>query len=211
MSAHASLDLRALARARRNPIAKKLGCLSEEDCERLARYYEDNQGENILLEAMQDRVSRGLEIENPAYLSENYAQVALQSQVATEECVSSNPNLDNWLPLDDNLVALITDQIGPAYRMRLSCLAEGAEIPRHVDDPRQTRVIAVLRGSHEFTFHLRGRDQAIAMTRGELWQVNTAFEHSVRNTGKISRIALLANLAKQAAQTGPDGGVGLAL
>ena len=88
----------------------------------------------------------------------------------------------------------ICDVTGPAYRTRLSTLEPGGVIPRHLDDPSQIRVLAVLRGTHAFTFFGSEGQQNIPMGEGELWFVNTAWDHSVENLGAVDRVALLLNL-----------------
>jgi hypothetical protein len=193
MSSLDSRQLRALASARKRPLSAHLGNISPALSSRLLSFYEANKHKNVLGDAIRNRACRNLSVEDTAYLSENYSQVEIQGLVdgGDPEC-----RQDYRKPLDNLAVEAVERLVGPCYRTRISCLNPGASIGRHIDDPRQLRVIAILSGAHHFLIHGKQGAHDLPMRIGELWFVNTAFEHEVLNRGNMERIALLANLCE---------------
>lgn len=182
--------LRALSKARKRPKALLLGQLASDVIDALVSFYEQNKQKNILDGAIKNRVERGLQVENQAYFSENYAQVELQTLRFGGE---ANRRQDFTQDAEPFLMRSISEKIGNCYRTRISALKPGGVIPKHVDDPTQLRVLAVLKGEHEFTLFSNSSPQFIPMQPGELWFINTAWEHMVENTGDVERLALMAN------------------
>ncbi len=183
--------LRNLAHARARPLSRRVGRLSPETVAGLLAFRARNRDRNILAAAIAGRKARDLETADPAYLSGNYAQVELQGLPEGRD-----PGVrENYTrPLEAGLVAALESLIGRCYRARLAVLKPGGAIPRHLDDPRDLRIVSVLAGAHEFTLFGKRETHRIPMRPGELWFVNTAWEHEVRNTGGSDRIALLANV-----------------
>ena len=73
---------------------------------------------------------------------------------------------------------------------RFAELEPNAVIPMHLDDPYTYRFLAVLQGSH--TFKDLNKEQV--MSASEVYFINPAYKHSVENTGKERRIALLGKI-----------------
>ena len=133
---------------------------------------------------------RGLPVENDAALHRDYAQTALQD---LREGGEPGNREDFTRALDTGLVSALEHRIGLCYRTRLAELKAGGRIPRHLDDPGQLRILSVLAGDQEFTMFRKREVHRIPMRIGELWFVNTAWEHEVSNPGSGERVALLAN------------------
>lgn len=183
--------LRDLVRARARPLFRRVGRLPPETVAGLLAFHACNRDRDILEAAIAGRAARGLEAPDPAYPGGDYAQVELQG---LREGDDPDIRANYTLPLDAGLVATLESSVGRCYRTRLAVLKPQGAIPRHLDDPRELRVVSILRGTHEFTLFGKGETHSIPMRTGELWFVNTAWEHEVRNTGQGERIALLANV-----------------
>lgn len=183
--------LRDLARARARPLFRRVGSLSPETVAGLLAFYARNRDRDILAATIAGRAARSLGTADPADLGGNYTQVELQGLLD-----GRNPDIrQNYIkPFDPGLVMALESLIGRCYRARLAVLKPGGAIPRHMDDPRDQRIVSVLAGAHEFKLFGKRETHSIPMRTGELWFVNTAWEHAVRNTGGSDRIALLANV-----------------
>ncbi|MCP4318005.1 MAG: aspartyl/asparaginyl beta-hydroxylase domain-containing protein [Hyphomicrobiales bacterium] len=189
-----SLDrsqLRELATARKRILHKLLAELPQKEVVQFLEFYTLHKEKNILADAISQRAARNLETNMSAYLSENYEQIELQTLTAGGDPYD---RLHYVKPVDASLVSLIESRIGACYRTRISTLKPGGVIRRHVDDPRQLRVICILKGQQKFTFFKDNNVLTVPMRQGEFWFINTAWEHEVSNPGDTDRIALLANL-----------------
>jgi len=80
----------------------------------------------------------------------------------------------------------IFDVFGEIYDLRYGILEPNKVIPPHVDAPDGHRFIALLEGNHTYVTN----DKKIEMSKGELWFINSSFEHSIINSN-TRRIALL--------------------
>lgn len=183
--------LRALSKARKRPEKLALGKLDQHTISDLLEFYDLRKQENILDSALRGRAEQNLAVEDSVYLSEAYRQIELQGLRAEGD---PKRRQDYTQDINSSLMQLIFDAVGPCYRSRISTLRPGGTIPKHVDDPNQIRVISVLQGQHRFTLFANGKANVLPMGIGELWFINTAWEHAVGNTGSVDRIALLLNL-----------------
>ena len=71
--------------------------------------------------------------------------------------------------------------------MRYGILESKKKIPSHIDAPDGHRFIAVIQGSHVYNTD----DLSIEMNEGQVWFINSSYEHSVDNLSYKDRIALL--------------------
>jgi len=183
--------LRELSKARRRPEVVALGQFDKNTIAELLSFYDGHKEDNILGYALENRSERGLDVENKAYLSERYAQIEIQQlrQGGNPAC-----RQDFIRDMNPPLMESVSRHVGRCYRSRISTLQPGGTIPRHMDDPTQLRVISVLRGGHTFTLYGKEGARSVPMSVGELWFVNTAWEHMVENNESVDRVALLLNL-----------------
>lgn len=79
---------------------------------------------------------------------------------------------------------------GEVYDLRFGVLEAGKTLPPHVDHPKDLRFIAVLEGEHVFRIVDKVKDERV-MKKGELWFINSSYNHEVENTTSDQRIALL--------------------
>ena len=183
--------LRRLAIARQRPVRRLLGRLADRTIADLLAYSEGGGHRDVLQEALANREGRSLAADDPAYLTDRYGQIELQRLRQGGDVARRKDFVE---PVDPALMAAIEGVTGPCYRSRIATLRPGGAIARHVDDPDQLRVISLLRGSHAFRLFDRSGEHSVPMAPGELWFVNTAWEHEVSNGARTDRVALLLNL-----------------
>ena len=75
---------------------------------------------------------------------------------------------------------------GEIFDLRYGILEPNKVIPPHIDAPDGHRFIALLEGNHTYVTN----NKKIKMNQGELWFINSSFEHSIINSN-TRRIALL--------------------
>lgn len=173
---------RHLAMARKRPLSKRLGELTDHQIKQLANAYYQYAPQQDLNEAIHSRRARNLPIGDKTYLLQHYQQVNfyLNEQLIDACCA--------------DLHASITNLVGPCRRIRIAQLDAKAHIPEHIDDPHQHRVIALLTGQHIFSINQNNHDHVIPMQMGELWYINSAWPHKVVNPHPYPRLALLLDL-----------------
>lgn len=186
-------QLRKLAIARRRPAFLRVGelpsCLVT-DC---VAFWCEHQSENILSQAIAARRASNVPMAGDAYLTDHYGQVAVKMPPESDhsDVGDGASNSDHEAT---SLAERIEQIVGPCRRIRIAALAPGGEIPEHIDNPDQSRVLAVLQGHHDFTLTEKSRCHRLDMKIGELWFVNTAWPHAVRNTSEETRVALLLDV-----------------
>ena len=105
--------------------------------------------------------------------------------------------------IEDNFTA-IDDIFKPVYfelaymlqssicRMRYATIEKSNDLEYHIDQPGKDRFVMVIDGEH--VVHVKaknGKDIRRLMLPGELWYLNSNWEHRVENTGTGLRLALL--------------------
>jgi len=88
----------------------------------------------------------------------------------------------------------VFDIFGDVYDLRYGILEPNKIIPPHVDTPDGHRFIALLKGKHTYVTD----DEKIEMNQGELWFINSSFEHSIINsdTRRIAMLGKFNNVSK---------------
>lgn len=77
------------------------------------------------------------------------------------------------------------------YRTRYATIKAGDILPWHVDQPTMDRWCIVLEGEQTFEIKMRNKTEPQRMLPGEIWFINSSWEHRVINTGNEERLALL--------------------
>ena len=186
-------SLRDIVRARRLPSAAKLGVLPRPVMNSLINYWNRNKGRNDLPITIKNRKQKKLPLRNEMYLRSRYTQIYLRicADHSSYKHTKYSPRQEQ--DLTEILVAL-EDILGPLSRPRVSALKLGARLPRHIDDPNQIRVLALLKGAHRFNLYRDGQPVSVCMRPGDLWYINTAWPHEVVNRSSYERLALLLDL-----------------
>ena len=76
------------------------------------------------------------------------------------------------------------------FDWRYAELEKDSSIPEHLDNPFYYRLIVMLKGEHEYST----KKNKITMREGEVWFINSAYHHSVKNITNGKRIALLGKI-----------------
>ena len=77
------------------------------------------------------------------------------------------------------------------YRTRYATIENNDTLDWHIDQPQHDRFIIVLQGEQEFQIKVRKKIMSQTMKVGDIWFINSSWEHRVINTGEEKRIALL--------------------
>lgn len=77
------------------------------------------------------------------------------------------------------------------YRTRYATIENNDTLDWHIDQPHHDRFIIVLQGEQEFQIKVRKKIMSQTMKVGDIWFINSSWEHRVINTGEEKRIALL--------------------
>lgn len=92
---------------------------------------------------------------------------------------------------DKIIIDRCMEQFDNVTNLRFAILKEGDTVPEHLDSPKTLRMICMIEGSHIFKFE---GDVECTMNEGDIYFVNGCYRHSVVNTTKGDRIALLAKM-----------------
>jgi hypothetical protein len=180
-----------LLAARRRPLAEKICNLPEGLVKRLLSFWEARKQHDILQDSIECRIDRDIPTRDIEKFDRHYSQISLQYKKHGGDTSSAS---DYVIPVSEGLVGELQSLTGTACHMRISALKAGGALPTHIDDPEQTRALALLRGSQEFSVEDESGRHLIEMSKGELWFINTAWPHRVRNPDSSERVALLLNL-----------------
>ncbi len=203
--------LKTLAKARRvgvgeisgacvqDRFAKRVGKLDDKTITTLLRFHGSNTGRNDMALTWAQRTVAGLTSGTRQDLSQVYQQVDLQR--TRDGAVSNDPQ--DYLEAQPGfglpaVVKQLCECIGDVRRLRLSELSAGGKLDWHIDPPEQKRFVCLISGEQIFEFRRGAQLFPIAMELGEIWRVNTSFQHRVINPGRQVRVALLGNLAEGA-------------
>ena len=84
----------------------------------------------------------------------------------------------------------IFDIFDEIHDLRYGILESNKSIPPHIDAPDGHRFIAIVSGDH--LYHcIDEMDYHMPMKEGEVWYINSSYEHGVYNFNDKDRIALL--------------------
>lgn len=131
------------------------------------------------------------EINNVSYEDvRDYNQYDIQHRNPQDENIEDNYKnfREEFQPAYDELSFMLNSRI---CRMRYATIQKDDELLYHIDQPGKDRFLVVLEG--EQIVHMRTKDGEFQqlMKPGELWYLNSNWEHKVENIGKQQRLALL--------------------
>jgi len=93
----------------------------------------------------------------------------------------------------DSVVDAVKEIIGVRnlYRLRMAWMSPTERIEPHIDQPHIDRFTMIMRGEHRFVITKRGKDYEQIMKPGDIWYINTNWDHSVYIDTDEPRLALL--------------------
>lgn len=120
----------------------------------------------------------------------NYAQHDIQTHQPGTEFIEDNFTVlrEEFETVQAEIAYLLQS---PVCRMRYATIEENDDLTYHVDQPGKDRFVMVIEGVH--VIHIKTKDQVFKqiMLPGEVWYINSNWEHKVENIGPIRRLALL--------------------
>ena len=188
-----SIVKRPMMRKRMNyPYFQFYGKISEENLQTLIKYFAETP--DTLMETT--RLLREYQLDDhvakltPEIVA-NYGQHDIQTHVAGTKFIEDNFIIlrDEFKDVHAELVDMLNSDI---YRMRYATIQENDNLEYHIDQPGKDRFLVVLEGEH--VVHLKAKNDKHLqqhMKPGELWYLNSNWEHMVENTGLGQRLALL--------------------
>lgn len=137
----------------------------------------------------QNEMSDGVGYYEESYL-EHYDQYDIQhknsSDTENEENYIVTP--EDFLTVKNELSYLLKSSV---CRMRYATMEPGKHLEYHIDQPGKDRFIMVIEGEHICYVKNKECEYSQIMKPGEVWYVNTNWEHKVENIGTKQRLALL--------------------
>ena len=119
-----------------------------------------------------------------------YDQLNIQKKINDTDDIESNytivPDTFEWA--HSEITSLLKSDV---CRMRYATLEPGAVLDYHIDQPIYDRFILVIEGEHTVSIKKRKELITQVMKPGELWYLNSNWEHRVDNNGSVTRIAVL--------------------
>lgn len=191
------MDRRAIANKRiKYPAFDLLGSISGHSIALFRECFRNASSTMASTSALRER--NGMYKELDSYMPEGYDQRDIQTFQRTRyddpdyEPVETDFNYidERFLRLKPAVEQLCELLGGPVYRLRYAIMEPNETLPWHIDQPALDRFVLVLNGVQQF--EIKRRKETIVETQkpGELWYVNTNWEHQVVNSGE-KRLALL--------------------
>jgi len=121
----------------------------------------------------------------------NYSQHDIQTHLDGTEYIEHNFTVlrEEFQHVYEEVAYMLQS---PLYRMRYATIKNNDELRYHIDQPGKDRFTVVVQG--EQIMHMKTEDDVVVkqlMNPGELWYLNSNWEHKVENTGPGQRLALL--------------------
>lgn len=188
-----STEMRLLMRKRINyPYFHFYGKITEHSLHILRQHFKDTP--DTLMETT--RLLREYQLDGdvakltPAIVAD-YGQHDIQTHKSGTDFVEDNfiELKDEFRPVYDELSYMLKSSI---CRMRYATIHKNDDLEYHIDQPGKDRFVVVIGGEH--VIHVKaknGKDIRQLMLPGELWYLNSNWEHRVENTGNELRLALL--------------------
>jgi hypothetical protein len=143
------------------------------------------------------KISRKENCELANMVPENYKLLLLQQQ-APDTDQDGEISYTDWRDGTSEIQKYLEDMFGTVYQTRLTITPPGAEIPWHID--LNTSVICRVQigvdmDDSEFEFRRRGKESSIHIDSGDMWFLNTAWNHRVLNTASAKpRVVLITEV-----------------
>lgn len=193
------MDKRLVVRNRIDkPLYDYLGRLSDETLELLNTIYDGEESQNVMDVSISLRENVDIDAGN-AMSDEFYAMIAgnkyHQKLISTQSVDDPKDEYDwyNYDPKYEPVIEELRNIVGvdKFYRLRMAWMEPNERVEPHVDQPHIDRFTMVMRGEHRFVLTVRGVDHEKIMKPGDIWYINTNWDHSVYTINNKPRLALL--------------------
>lgn len=194
-----NMDKRLVVRNRIDkPLYDYLGKLSDDTLKLLNTIYDNEETQDVMDISVLLRKNVDIDSGNP--MSDEYK--AMIDAKKYHQKLISTPSVDNpvdeydWYNYDPKYERVIEELksivgVNKFYRLRMAWMEPGERVEPHVDQPHIDRLTMVMRGEHKFVLTVRGVDHEKIMKPGDIWYINTNWDHSVYTMNNEPRLALL--------------------
>ena len=191
------MDRRAIANKRiKLPLFDNMGSITGPEIHLFRDCFHNASSTMASTSALRSR--SGMYKEQDSYMPEGYDQRDIQTFQRTRyddpdyEPVETDFNYldERFLRLKPAVESLEKILGGPVYRLRYAVMEPNETLPWHIDQPELDRFVCVLNGIQSFEIKKRKAVVKEMQTPGDVWYVNTNWEHQVVNSDQ-KRLALL--------------------
>mgnify|MGYP001209842648 CR=1 FL=1 len=192
------MDKRSVARNRIDkPLFNCLGHMSSMNLELINELYDTQPEEDVLDVSIGLRKSVNLDAYNMSdefmtlVNTRNYHQKLISKPAVAEPVNEYDWTVHNvkYIPVINELRDILS--VPELYRLRMGWMKSTERIEPHIDQPHIDRFTMIMRGEHRFVITKRGVEHERIMKPGEVWYINTNWDHSVYIDTDEPRIALL--------------------
>jgi len=171
----------------KKPLYHYYGDLSNETLEYFKSSFDNSLDTLDNAKALRDK--NGLDDGYREFL-ENYSQYDIQFKESDE--FGDERDYKMFKQVHKKYLEEIAIMLGSlVYRTRYATIKAGEILPWHVDQPTLDRWCIVLEGEQTFEIKMRNKTEPQIMLPGQIWYINSSWEHRVINTGNEERLALL--------------------
>jgi len=186
-----SVDRRAIANKRiKYPLFDCMGSLSGASIALFRDCFHNASSTMSETSALRER--SGMYKEVDSYMPDGYDQRDIQTAPGIINPVETDYSYidERFLRIKPAVEQLCELLRGPVYRLRYAIMEPDETLPWHIDQPALDRFVLVLNGRQQFEIKKRKEIHSETQRPGELWYVNTNWEHQVVNSNE-KRLALL--------------------
>lgn len=193
------MDKRLVVRNRIDkPLYSYLGKLSDSTLALLNRLYDEEESQDVMDISVSLRENVDIDAGN-AMSDEFYAMISgnkYHQKLINKPSISNPTDEYDWYDYDIKYEPVIeelrnTVGVDKFYRLRMAWMEPGERVEPHVDQPHIDRFTMVMRGEHRFVLTVRGVEHEKIMKPGDIWYINTNWDHSVYTINNEPRLALL--------------------
>jgi mannose-6-phosphate isomerase-like protein (cupin superfamily) len=193
------MDKRLVVRNRIDkPLYSYLGKLSDSTLALLNRLYDEEESQDVMDISVSLRENVDIDAGN-AMSDEFYAMISgnkYHQKLINKPSISNPTDEYDWYDYDIKYEPVIeelrnTVGVDKFYRLRMAWMEPGERVEPHVDQPHIDRFTMVMRGEHRFVLTVRGVEHEKIMKPGDIWYINTNWDHSVYTRNNEPRLALL--------------------
>lgn len=193
------MDKRLVVRNRIDkPLYSYLGKLSDNTLALLNCLYDEEESQDVMNISVSLRENVDIDAGN-AMSDEFYAMISgnkYHQKLINKPSIANPTDEYDWYDYDIKYEPVIeelrnTVGVDKFYRLRMAWMEPGERVEPHVDQPHIDRFTMVMRGEHRFVLTVRGVEHEKIMKPGDIWYINTNWDHSVYTINNEPRLALL--------------------
>lgn len=169
---------------------QKLGQVPQEILDELNQMLDENRHNDIGGDSY--GISQAINYQK-VFDTDGYRQILVQTKPPGNEGVDVNEYLYNYWTKEVKIKDFLNSYFHNIYRFRMSEMSEQHSLNWHIDSCTSFMCRAqICLNENDAIFEFRGRDgiHSFTMKPGELWFINTGWNHRVVNGTKSRRVAI---------------------